>query len=199
MPDVTWTHPALPSILDAMPLEFESLIDLGCGRGIMGALCRIYRDPKHLVGVDAHEPSVEFCTSFGLYDKCLVRDLRNLPLPFRDDEFDVATCIEVVEHLPREAGDRLVDEIERIAHVTIISTPNVFSRQPEYDENPNQRHLSRWFPRDFRKRGYRVHGVGDMVFLGRKIRYLSRALGPVTKHAPALSSLLLCVRDRGGF
>jgi len=197
MADVTWTHPALPSILDAIPLSFESLIDLGCGRGIIGALCRIYRDPTYLVGLDSHGPSVEFCRSHGFYDECMVQDLRDLPLQFRNNEFEVATCIEVVEHLAREAGERLIGEIERIARVSVITTPNIFSEQPEYDENPDQQHISRWFPRDFRLRGYRVYGVGDMVFAGRTIRYLSRGLAPVTKRVPALSSLLLCVKEGG--
>jgi predicted TPR repeat methyltransferase len=42
-------------------VDVESLLDLGCGRGIVGALCRIYRAPRRLVGFDAWEPYLGFC------------------------------------------------------------------------------------------------------------------------------------------
>src|SRR2546425_869065 len=64
-PQVTWTHPALPMILSMIPEDTDSLVDIGCGRGIVGALCRIYRRPTHLVGVDAYKPYLQFCERLG--------------------------------------------------------------------------------------------------------------------------------------
>jgi len=48
----TWTRPFLHELLEEIPKDVESLIDVGCGRGIVGAMTRIYRTPKRLVGVD---------------------------------------------------------------------------------------------------------------------------------------------------
>lgn len=195
MTDIIWTHPSLPTILNAIPTDAASLVDLGCGRGIMGALSRIYRDVKRLVGVDAYQASVDFCKRHNFYDEYLIWDLNKMPLPFKDKEFRVSTCIEVIEHLSKESGARLIDEMERVARHIIITTPNLFFEQPEYDNNPNQRHISRWTVRDFRRRGYKVYGVGEMKIFGHVVTGISHALGSLTKYTPALSSLLLCVKD----
>jgi len=44
-PDITWTHKGLPHILASIPADTKSLVDVGCGRGIIAALARIYRSP----------------------------------------------------------------------------------------------------------------------------------------------------------
>jgi hypothetical protein len=54
----------------------ELLVDLGCGRGIIGALCRIYRAPRRLVGIDAFEPYLAFCRQMRFYDEAIAVDLR---------------------------------------------------------------------------------------------------------------------------
>jgi len=195
MPEVTWTHPALPRILGAIPVEARSLIDVGCGRGIIGALARIYRRPTRLVGIDVYEPYLELCRGHRFYDECVQRALEDLPLPYGDGEFHVATCIEVIEHLPHPAGLKLLDELERIAKRVIVTTPGLFFEQTSFDDNPHQHHVSLWRAQDFRNRGYRVYGVGGMKAFGKEVRYISYALGPLTWPLPALSTLILCVRD----
>jgi hypothetical protein len=216
-PDTSWTHSALPAILDAIPANCSSLVDLGCGRGIIGALCRIYRAPQRLVGVDGFEPYLAFCKHMGFYEELLKKDLRESPLPFRTGEFEVATCIEVIEHLPKDLGRNLLDELERIASCVIVTTPGIWFEQDDYDGNPLQRHLSLWTASEFKKRGYEVYGVGALS-VGYRIRQgmskvigkqgvsiaqrgirgmarrVSEALGPLTYSWPQLSTKLLCVK-----
>jgi hypothetical protein len=217
LPDTVWTHGALPGILEAIPVNCESLVDLGCGRGIIGALCRIYRAPRRLVGVDGFEPYLAFCKQMGFYDETFRSDLRETPLPFRAQEFHVATCIEVIEHLPKDAGKTLLDELERIASCVIVATPGIWFEQDNYDGNILQRHLSLWRTSEFRDRGYQVWGVGALS-IGYQIRSVmskvvgkhavsvaqseirgaarrvSEALGPLTRSWPQLSTKLLCVK-----
>jgi len=218
VPNVTWTHRALPTILDAIPVTCKSLLDVGCGRGIIGAMCRIYRGVNCLVGIDGFEPYLEFSRKAGFYDYTVLRDLNEVPLPFDTKEFEVVTCTEVIEHLSEDAGQRLLDELERIAARVIVTTPNIRFEQDEYDGNRFQRHLSHWHPVAFRKRGYRVFGTGSLN-IGYRLRgivekvtksttnnslpglvrgcarYTSEALGPLTRKLPELSTSLLCVRE----
>ena len=198
MARITWTHPGIARILDAIPPSTRTLLDVGCGRGIIGALCRIYRTCERLVGVDGHSPSLDHCRRHSLYDELMERDLTDDLLPFADEEFDVVSCVEVVEHLSRAAGEALLSELERIGKLVVVSTPNGFLDQGELDDNPYQRHLSGWTARDFRRRGYRVYGVGGMRVWGRHRRYISSAFAPLTRVVPSLSELLLCVRTPGG-
>ena len=220
-PDVIWTHRSLPLILNSIPVLCRSLLDVGCGRGIIGALCRIYRGVDRLVGVDGFAPYLEFTQRTGLYDHTVLRNLNDTPLPFGTQEFEVATCIEVIEHLEWSAGQRLLDELERIGSQVIVTTPNIRFQQSEYDGNVFQRHLSGWSPGDFRARGYRVYGLGNLnvgyslknvtekmagraaggaVFsrIKKSARYISQAFGPFTHDIPRLSTSLLCVLGERG-
>jgi SAM-dependent methyltransferase len=192
IPDVTWTHPGIVQILDAIPIAMRSLLDVGCGRGIIGALCRIYRGPERLVAIDGYAPYLEFCRRRGFYDELLERELENLPLPFRDHEFDVATCIEVIEHLERAAGLKLLAELERVAKVVIVTTPTSFFQQDEFDANPRQQHRSVWHPSEFRQRGYVVRGAGGLKILGRHVRLVSSAFAPAVRYLPSRAEFMLC-------
>jgi ubiquinone/menaquinone biosynthesis C-methylase UbiE len=161
----TWTRPFLHELLEEIPKDVESLIDVGCGRGIVGALTRIYRTPKRLVGIDIFQDYIDFCKKFCVYDELHRLDLRSIPLPFSDREFSVATCIETIEHLPKRHGEKLLNELHRIADLVIVSTPSAFFTQPKshVKNNPFQEHVSKWNVEDFRKRGYNVKGVGELA------------------------------------
>ena len=100
----TWTRRFLHKLLEEIPKDVESLIDVGCGRGIVGAMTRICRTPERLVGVDIFQDYIDFCKKFSIYDELHRLDLRKTLLPFRNSEFSVATCIETIEHLPKKAG-----------------------------------------------------------------------------------------------
>ncbi len=147
--------------MDIIPVNVESLVDAGCGRGIVGALMRIYRNASRTVGLEIWEPYINFCKLYKLYDELCVIDLRKTPLPFGNKEFEVATFVETIEHLPRNAGEKLLAELERIAEIAIVSTPSHFFRNRAFDKNPYERHLSRWAVTDFRKRKYNVMGVEE--------------------------------------
>lgn len=197
MDRITWTHPGIAHILDAIPVETRSLLDVGCGSGIIGALCRIYRETERLVGMDAHPPALALCRRHSFYDDVIDADI-TASLPFDDASFDVVTCIEVIEHVTREDGLRLLDELERVGRTVIVTTPNGFLQQDELEGNPLQRHRSGWSARDFSRRGYTVRGIGGMRIFGRHRRFVSSALGPMTRYVPAMSELLLSRRVDAG-
>jgi len=192
--EITWTHGCLHEILNNIPIHVESLIDVGCGRGIIGALVRIYRNAKRLVGIEIFKKNLDFCRQMNFYDELYEYDLKQIPLPFNNKEFEAATCIEVIEHLPKNKGINLLNELERIAKMIIITTPNVPFSQRDYDNNPFQRHLSSWSVKDFIKRGYKVKGVGDFVPFGRHVKYLSFYLSKFSYVMPAFSDMLLAYK-----
>jgi ubiquinone/menaquinone biosynthesis C-methylase UbiE len=190
----TWTRPFLHELLEEIPKDVESLIDVGCGRGIVGAMTRIYRTPKRLVGVDIFQDYIDFCRKYCIYDELHCLDLRKTPLPFKDREFSVATCIETIEHLPKKHGEGLLDELHRIADVVIVSTPSVFFRQPEdhVGSNPFQAHVSKWTVEDFKRRGFDVKGVGELA-----VRTLAIPTRKLTCRFPRLHQFLLAKSKRG--
>lgn len=191
LPDVSWIHCFTDDFLELIPRNVKSVVDLGCGRGIVGALLKIYREPTRTVGVDLFDPYLDFCKRNGFYTEVVRHDLRITPLPFCENEFDLAVSLEVLEHLPMESGKKLLEELERISKRVILSTPQKFFPQPTYDGNVYQQHLSKWTFRDLMARGYNVMGAGNLMILGREIPHISHALCKTTTHFPRLSSYML--------
>ncbi|MDH5267135.1 MAG: class I SAM-dependent methyltransferase [Candidatus Bathyarchaeota archaeon] len=192
---VTWTHSFLHEILEAIPVNVESLIDVGCGKGIIGALVRIYRDASRLVGVDIFKPYLTFCKIHRLYDEIYRIDLRKNPLPFKSNEFEVATCIEVIEHIPKTNGDKLLKELERISKTVIMTTPAHSTPSKDYDNNPHRKHVSLWNQQDLQKRGYRVKGVGNYAI---PIRNLPINFRHVSSRFPPFFQFLLAKKEDKG-
>jgi hypothetical protein len=56
--------------------------------GSIGSLGRVYQAPMRLVGLDFYQPSLDFCEQHKFYDELLRLDLRELPLRFKDKEFE---------------------------------------------------------------------------------------------------------------
>src|SRR2546427_5673212 len=120
--DVTWIHSFLDLFLHFVPKGLGSVLDAGCGRGIVGAVMRIYREPNRVVGIDGFDPYLQFCRRTGMYDQLIEHDLRKFPLPFKSNEFDLGTSLEVIEHLSKEDGVRLLDGLERVSRMVRVST-----------------------------------------------------------------------------
>ena len=182
--------------MNSIPLDAKSFLDVGCGRGIIGALLRIYRNPERAAGIDVSTEYLDFCTKVNFYDKLQQFELGLKALPSRDGEFDVAACIEVIEHLPKDKGTNLLSELERVAETVIITTPTFSYSQRTFDANPYQRHLSGWSVADFTKRGYKVKGIGEFMFSGRRIRYLSFFISPFAYVMPRFSETLLAFKTK---
>jgi ubiquinone/menaquinone biosynthesis C-methylase UbiE len=103
--------------------EPESLLDVGCGEGILTQRWATSLDPRRVVGIDLDDPL--------LREEWAKRPAPNLTyiaqraerLPFADGEFDLATAIEVLEHVPEP--DHTLAEMARCAsrHV-LVSVPH---------------------------------------------------------------------------
>jgi SAM-dependent methyltransferase len=196
VPGVTWADQSFSILLSPsfVPLDVKSVLDVGCGRGMLGCLLRIYREPTRLIAVDVFRPYLDFVEKLGVYDSVLQLDVSKSKLPFEEKEFDIVLCLEVIEHLKKEDGLRLLSELERVSKRVIVSTPGMFYNQPLYDGNVNQAHLSHYPVKEFEARGYRVYGVGNVLLFRRYLPLVSGALGFLTHKLPKLSSTIVAVK-----
>jgi SAM-dependent methyltransferase len=177
----------------------SSVLDVGCGRE--GRLASWIGDGSHLVGVDLVGEAPPG------YDEFIQLDIRRLSERFVEDEFDCTVALDVVEHLDKAAGWRLLADLERIARRrVVVFTPNGFLPQEPYDNNPHQAHLSGWTVEEMRDLGYRVVGINGWrplrteraefrfrptPFVAR-LSFLTQAL---VTHRPRYAFQLLCVKD----
>jgi hypothetical protein len=147
-------------------------LDLGCG---VSSHLTALRPKLKTFGVDADAGSIAESQSLDVHDGYAVADIVAQPLDeLREwlyaatghDRFDVVTAYGVIEHLTKRDGWMLLEKCEALANkLVILETPNGFVPQgPEFG-NRLQRHLSGWFPSDFRGVGYQVIGTCGTRYL----------------------------------
>jgi 2-polyprenyl-3-methyl-5-hydroxy-6-metoxy-1,4-benzoquinol methylase len=100
----------------------QSLLDVGCGEGVLVHEWAGRIAPRRVVGIDLEEPSIQAGWAQRPAPNLEYRIMKAESMPFADDEFDVATAIEVLEHVPDPA--HTVAEMARVAkrHL-IVSVP----------------------------------------------------------------------------
>ena len=131
--------------LNAYVDEGAQVLDVGFGLGYGLNILAI--KARRVCGVDVDPKVLAYCNDTvrgrnPRLDRLESYDGRSLP--FRDAEFDVLTCVDVLEHV--EDYDGFLDEMLRVCRKGVfISTPN---RRPEYtnpDGTPkNHWHLREW-------------------------------------------------------
>jgi ubiquinone/menaquinone biosynthesis C-methylase UbiE len=138
--------------------EPRSLLDVGCGEGVLVHEWAKRLGDKRVVGIDLPDEKLaaEQATRSRPNLEYLTMKAENLP--FADDEFDVATAIEVLEHVPDP--EHTVAEMARVAkRWVLVSVP----REPIWrivnmargayikDLGNTPGHLNHWSTRSFKQ------------------------------------------------
>ncbi len=79
--------------------EAGSVLDVGCGTGLVGRALRAREFTGQIVGLDVSQASLEIARRFGVYDSVELADLQQ-PLSVEDDSFDAVVCVGVMTYLP---------------------------------------------------------------------------------------------------
>lgn len=93
----------------------ESILDIGCGCGLMALQLRDYLDSNGAyTGVDIHGPSIRWCTNHITNPNFRFAQIHDLKLPYEAQLFDVILVKSVFTHLRPEEVDRCLSEIGRL-------------------------------------------------------------------------------------
>lgn len=162
----TSEHWQIPHIVDVLQRERpRTVLDVGAGWGKYGLLAREYADAERVDALDVIRPR------YPVYDQVHIGDALDLDrvLPAEPARYDLALLIDVIEHLEKADGWRLLEALTRRARRVLVATPWGFRRQ-EIAGLPYETHRSGWYPWEFGRR-YRAHLT--RVFPG----HYSRRLG----------------------
>ena len=154
--------------------DIKSVLDLGCGFGKYGYLSREYFDAWHgryeekswttrIVGVEIFEKYITD-TQRRVYSDIIIDDALTY-LKRSSEKFDVILCMDMIEHLTKERGVELLNEM--IGHcnkITFVSAPDGFVAQGSLYGNIHENHLCGWSRGEFEKVGYKTHliRVGEL-------------------------------------
>lgn len=100
----------------------KTILDVGCGEGVLTHKWAQRLDGGRIVGIDLDEPELQAAWAQRKADNLEYRVLEATNLPFADGEFELASAIEVLEHVPEPATT--IREMARIAsrHL-LVSVP----------------------------------------------------------------------------
>lgn len=100
----------------------ESVLDVGCGEGVLTRAWAERLGDGRIVGIDLDDPKLRAEWDKRRRPNLEYRAAEATSLSFADDEFDLATAIEVLEHVPEP--DATVAEMARVARsYLLVSVP----------------------------------------------------------------------------
>jgi ubiquinone/menaquinone biosynthesis C-methylase UbiE len=134
----------------------RSLLDVGCGEGVLTHRWATEIAPRRVVGIDLEDETLRAAWAGRTAPNLEYRVMKAEHLPFADEEFDVAAAIEVLEHVPDP--EHTVAEMARVAErFLLVSVP----REPVWrllnlargayvrDLGNTPGHLNHWSKRSF--------------------------------------------------
>lgn len=134
----------------------KTILDVGCGEN---SPIRLFENKYTAIGIDGYKPAIERSRKLKIHDDYILGDIKKLNSLVKKKSFDAVIALDVIEHLKKADGYKLLGNMERAARKKVILvTPNGFIPQRNKD-NKLQAHLSGWTVEDFKGRGYMVEGI----------------------------------------
>ncbi|MFX1504291.1 MAG: methyltransferase domain-containing protein [Promethearchaeota archaeon] len=192
-------------LLEELIQDCDSCLDLGCGSN--SPLSKIENSKQYCLGVDIFENYIEISKKKKIHNDYLLLNILEIDRKIPEKSFDCVLLLDVIEHLEKLDGIKLIKKIEKIAKKKIIIfTPNGFLHQDKYDDNIYQIHRSEWNYNIFKKLNFQIYGINGLKFIRRErvcIKYkpvrfwrnFSNFSEKFVKFIPKLAFHLLCVKN----
>ncbi len=183
----------------------ERVLEVGCGKSSNMKWIGV----SHSTGIDGFEPYLEVARKEKLHAEVVWGDVRDLEQYFRPGQFDTVIALDVIEHLTKADGLRMMRSMEAIAGKKVVFfTPNGFLPQHSFENNNLQEHLSGWEAKEMEAFGYVVTGMlgpkamrGEQHVLKKRPKLFWGALSLLchalwTRWSPSHAAAILCVKTK---
>jgi predicted TPR repeat methyltransferase len=98
----SWSYQAPTVVAETVVARYPaagSVLDVGCGTGLVGRALRARGFAGQILGLDISQASLEIAQHCGAYDSLKHADLQQR-LAFEDDSVDAVVCVGVMTYLP---------------------------------------------------------------------------------------------------
>ena len=115
------------NFVDDSDVRNKIVLDIGCGFGWF-ELNGLQRQVAHITGTEISEKDLETARKYIKSDKIDFKVGSATDLPFEDQSFDTIVSWEVIEHIPKNAEDKMFQEVNRV-----LKDNGVFYLSAPYD------------------------------------------------------------------
>ena len=170
------------------------VIDVASGMGKWGFLIKLHIRDCYLIGLDINREYVK--KTKNIYDDVILADACHLPI--KNFCVDVSLACEIIEHLDKAEGLKMLNELFRITKKRVIITTPADKRYFVGKKAKDIGHKTMWNPNDFRKFGFKVRGVGCRFHRKGKIMALLRhfILKPLSYVLPEMAELIIAIKEQ---
>jgi len=99
--------------IDMIPNGVSSLLDVGCGNGIFGSKVLELNRIDRVVGLDRSDTALSYVKT-----EKIKGDI--VDIPFKENEFDCVSSLEIIEHLPVGVFEKGLAELCRVSNKYIV-------------------------------------------------------------------------------
>jgi hypothetical protein len=183
----------------------SSVLELGSGK--CSPITNLMNKLNLSVAVDRYKPSLVENKQRRYFENYVLADIRHPP--FKSNSFDSVVALDVIEHLSKPEGLKLIKQMEDISREkVVILTPNGCSPKEHLeDSNILQHHLSAWVSADFLSLGFGVFGINGARALRGELAHATirpRAIGEFASkmtdrlvyNHPSSAFQLLCIKRK---
>lgn len=197
--------PNYPKELKKLTSSCSSLLDVGCGEN---SPVKFLSKKIFSVGIDVHKPSLTKSKQNKIHHRYFQMNVIDIDKKFAQSSFDLVLASDIIEHLDKKDGLKLIKKMEKIAKKrVIILTPNGFLTQERTNNNPWQLHLSGYSVKEMKAMGYKVFGIngwkplkGVRCFVTLRPKYFWLLVSTISqffvKDSPEHAFSLMCVKEK---
>ncbi len=148
----------IPKIVEIILFDQpKKILDIGFGFGKYGFLSREYLstwnkekidDNLVIDGIEIYKKYISDLQK-NIYNKIYVENIMKIFRKIKK-RYDLVLCIDVLEHLPKAEGKKLLKKIYENNKSVLISTPINPSQQGIVFGNKYESHISKWTKKDFK-------------------------------------------------
>ena len=139
-------HKILKCVFDILPSS-KSIVDIGCGVGTWLYVAKKYFNVQKVTGYDGEYVPRKYLKIN--QEDFFPSNLEKMLFPC-DKQYDLAICLEVVEHIKPVYADSLVHNLCGLSHVVLFSAAILYQGGTNH---VNEQRLSYWEEK-FKKEGY---------------------------------------------
>jgi len=155
-----------------LELNPRAILDVGIGFGKFGFLAREYTDVWHgnyfkwktrIDGIEAFEPYVGDLQR-AIYDNIYLGEALELLEGIEKRRYDLIICSDMLEHVLKVQGMRILGEMKRVSANSIVVLPVMPSPQVDVYENEYERHRAIWSSNELIAFGH-LSIMGNRMFI----------------------------------